>query len=228
MKLLKMVSKLEESIKKDREALLNHIFFKELLKGNYPQKKIRIFAEQYYLLSNSFCTMMFYACANIQLEEIRLPILINLWDEHGHGNLEYSHRELLKTFIFSIDSNIVLNKIISLPSTKNYITNMIDFYKNSSPIESLSALGSGCESLTIQQYKTILTSLKNQYKFSDKELIFFIEHIHHDPKHSLDINLVLEKLLNKNNIQLAIQSSKKAILEEMKFWDGLHQACKKT
>jgi len=228
MKKFTMTKILEENIQEERNRLLNHIFFKELLKGNFSKKSIRIFAEQYYLLSDSFCTMMFFACANIRSEETRLPILVNLWDEHGQGNLKLSHRTLLKKFIFSIDSNIQLNEIKPLKSTTEYINNMINFYKKSLPLESLSALGSGCESLTVQQYKNIYIGLKNRYNFTDDELIFFIEHIHHDPKHSYDIDIVLEKLLNKDNLQNAIESSKKAINEEIKFWNGLYNVCKKT
>ncbi|HIE45669.1 MAG TPA: DUF3050 domain-containing protein [Flavobacteriaceae bacterium] len=223
-----MIKKLENSIEKERKKLLNHKFLELLSQGVYKQNELKIFAEQYYLLSNSFCNFLFYACINIKSEEDRLPILINLWDENGNGNIKLSHRTLLKKFLDAVDKNINVENIVPLDSTKCYIANMLDLYKNSSVVEILSSLGTGCESLTTEQYKIILKSLRENYKFNDNELIFFIEHVYHDPKHSSDINIILEKLLRNNNMQKAINSAKKAIHEEIKFWDGLYEACKKS
>lgn len=219
-----MIAELENALISEKEKLFNHKFLQLLNNKNMKQNELRIFAEQYYLLSNAFCTFLFYACINIESEEDRLPILTNLWDEHGKGNIQQSHRNLLKKFLFSVDEKIDVNNITPLQSTKQYILNMLDIYKNSSAVEILSALGAGCESLTTEQYKIILKSLRSNYKFTDSELIFFTEHIKHDAEHSSDINKVLNNILTDTNINIAISSAKKAINEEVKFWNGLYTA----
>ncbi len=114
-----MIRKLENEIYNEKNKLLNHVFFRYLTNGYYKKEKLHIFAEQYYLLSSEFSNLLFYACLKIKSEKTRLPIVKNLWDEHGQGDLKLSHRSLLKKFLIATNSNI--NNIIPLNSTALYI-----------------------------------------------------------------------------------------------------------
>jgi pyrroloquinoline quinone (PQQ) biosynthesis protein C len=220
---MKQTTQITQIIKNDVDELLNHNFIKDLENGKLSIQELQIFAEQYYLISCAFNNFLFYACANINSEKIRLPLLENLFDEHGRGDLKGSHRELLKKFLNAINAKEI-NNIKPLPSTQANIYGMEALCNNGSILEIIGALGPGCEAFTTEQYKKILNSLKRIYKFSDDDLIFFTEHIKHDPRHTDDIELILDQIINTDKeMNEVIRGAKQAIIFETILWDGIYK-----
>ena len=212
-----------KEVESEKAELFDNIFFLNLKNGNYSRGKLKIFAEQYFLLSSGFINLLFQACLNISSEEIKMPIVKNIWDEFGNGDIAKSHRNLLKIFIKATGS--ATENIIALESTKKYINSISNLYSTWSEIEILSALSAGCESLTIEQYKIIIKPLINIYSFKSDDLVFFTEHIYHDPYHTAEIVSVLNQYLTDNeNMSKAIMSANNAIKTEACFWTGLHNA----
>lgn len=223
-----MIKKLINRITPEIDILLNHKFINNLLEGKYKKNDLKLFAEQYYLLSNEFVNLLLYGALNIKLDENRLPIISNLWDEHGRGSLYNTHRELLKKFLIGIDKTIDFNQIKPLYKTEQYIKAMRDLIKESSEWETLSILGTACESITDRQYELIYHALLKNYLFTKDELVFFTEHIIHDEKHSLEINNILEIFLTTNDrLEESISVAKKALSLENTFWDGLEEEYEK-
>ncbi|HIP13243.1 MAG TPA: iron-containing redox enzyme family protein [Arcobacter sp.] len=215
-----------KAIEEDINTLVNHPFILDLEKGKVPMSGLKIFAEQYYLISCAFNKFLFNACGSIDSEEIREPLLENLYDEHGRGNLNNSHRELLKKFLAAVDIKNI-DSIKPLASTQANIYGMNFLCKNSSVLEILGALGPGCEAFTTEQYTRIYKALKKFYNFSEDDLIFFTEHIHHDPRHTSDIEEVISKAIESDHdITYVIEGAKKAIIFETLLWDGIHNQCK--
>lgn len=220
-----MIDKLLSNITSDIELLLCHPFIVNLSDAKYKKYDLKLFAEQYYLLSTSFINLLLYGSINIKSDKIRLSLISNLWDEHGNGNIELSHRELLKKFLLAIDTSINIDKIKPLKETKEYIYKMENLCKNASEVEILSILGPACEFFTAKQYILIYEALKYKYSFTDEELVFFTKHIKHDDKHSSDIaNSLKTILINSSQLKKSIIASKTAIKLENMFWDGLYKA----
>ncbi len=194
-----------------------------LTNGEIDKSKLKIFAEQYYLISCAFNQFLFNACGSIDSETIREPLLENLYDEHGRGDLSQSHRELLKIFLNATEAGEIEN-LVPFPETEANIYGMNALCLNGSVNEILGALGPGCESFTVRQYKIIYNALKNKYGFSDEELIFFTEHIKHDPRHTADIEGAIKiSVKSDSDIQEVINGAKKAIIYETLLWDGIYQ-----
>jgi pyrroloquinoline quinone (PQQ) biosynthesis protein C len=219
-----MINKLIKSISPEISLLLNHEFIVNLSKKQYRKSQLKLFAEQYYLVSVEFITLLLYGALNIKLDENRLPIISNLWDEHGRGDIGNSHRELLKFFLIGIDKSVDFNKIQPSEKTKIYIEGMRKLLEKSSELETLCILGPACESFTAAQYKSIYTALITNYSFTKNELMFFKEHVIHDERHSTEINNVLEKFITSDEkLEKGIVAAKKSLFLEKIFWDGLQE-----
>lgn len=222
------IKRIMSEIDEDINNLINHKFIIALTNGEIDKSKLNIFAEQYYLISCAFNKFLFNACGAIESEEIRAPLLENLYDEHGRGDLSKSHRELLKVFLTAVNADDIKN-LVAFPSTEANIYGMNAICLNGSVNEILGALGPGCESFTTEQYTIIYNALKDKYNFLDEELIFFREHISHDPRHTADIEDVINICVqNDIDMQEVINGAKKALIYETILWDGIYQMSLKS
>lgn len=224
---MKKAQQATKAMRSDVNELLGHSFIKALENGKLSNSDLRLFAEQYYIISCAFNKFLFYACSSIGDESLRLPLLENLFDEHGRGDLNGSHRMLLKRFLDATNAKETCD-IVPLPSTQANIYGMEALCNNGSLCEIMGALGPGCEAFTTEQYAKILKPLKEIYNFSDDDLIFFSEHIIHDPIHTHDIEEILEQIINSDeDMENVIYGAKQAIIFETIFWDGIYKECNK-
>lgn len=216
-----ILKRIHLELKDDITKLLNHPFIQNLSDGLYSKEQITLFGEQYYILSCAFTEFLILASANIKEEKYRVPIIENIYDEHGRGDYNYSHRKLLLKFLKAIDSKRI-ESISPLPHTSANVYGMKKLCETGSLFEVIGALGPGCEYFTDIQYEKIVKSLFLNYKFTKDELHFFYEHISHDPKHTADIdNIILDIVKSESDLSEVIFGAKQAIIFETLFWDGL-------
>lgn len=224
---MNITNKIQKAIQPDIDRLLEHPFFVKLQNGDYTLKEIRLFSEQYYLISCAFTKFLILACSSIDNEKYRIPIIDNLYDEHGRGNYLHSHRIMLQTFMKAAGAKDV-SELIALPNTSANIYGMNKLCESGSVLEILGAIGPGCEYFTDTQYENIVKPLNEIYKFSTEDLFFFYEHINHDPRHTSDIdNVIIEIAKSEEDIEEVIKGAKQAIIFETLFWDGLYNECEK-
>lgn len=225
---MNITEKLLKELSPNVDSIINHHFLLKLESGTYSINEIRIFSEQYYLISCAFTRFLLIAGANIKNEEHRMPIIDNLYDEHGRGNYLHSHRVLLQKFMTIVETKKV-DQIVPLPSTSAYINGMFKLCESNSELEILGAIGPGCEYFTDLQYSRIVKPLFEIYKYTKDDLFFFYEHINHDPRHTSDIdNIILDLVKNDSDFNLVINGAKQSIIFEKIFWDGLYEACEKS
>ncbi len=217
---------IHSAISKELNDVLDHPFIQSLSNGEYSLNELKLFAEQYYLLSGAFVDFLLLASTRIKNDSNRMAFIENLFDEHGRGNHEANHRELLKRFLQAVGCKN-FEKIKPLVTTSAYIHGMRDLCSTGSQLEVLGALGPGCEAFTVDQYTLITNGLEKHFDFTKDELMFFASHIAHDPKHTRDIDDVIAKLLKDDDSKLhqVITGAKKSIIFENIFWDGLYEGC---
>ena len=141
-------------ISDDLDNILTHPFIKNLNLGNYSINEVRLFAEQYFLLSNAFVNFLLLGSTRIHHDFDRLPFIENLFDEHGRGNSKVDHRILLKNFLLASGCKNI-DEIRPLDKTAAYIHGMRDLCSSGTELEVLGALGPGCEAFTVEQYTKI-------------------------------------------------------------------------
>lgn len=216
------MNNIKASISTEIGAVINHEFFARLQKGEFTQHQIRLYAEQYYLVSKAFVEFLLLGSLSIKDDGHRSALIKNLFDEHGRGNNDGGHRVLLERFIQSLNGSI--KNIVPLDKTSVYIHGMRDLCHNGSQLEVLGALGPGCEFVTQQMYQSIYEALKNVYNFNDDDLIFFKSHIVHDPKHEKDIEDTIRCLVKNNTNDAIISGAKQSLILEKIFWDGIYES----
>ncbi len=218
-------SAISSAISEDVDGILAHPFIQRLNEGKYSLNEIRIFAEQYFLLSAAFVDFLLLASTRIEDDADRSVFIVNLFDEHGRGNNKANHRRLLKKFLLSSGCKET-NHIKPLDKTAAYIHGMRGLCREGTQLEVLGALGPGCESFTVEQYILIKEGLEKSFEFTKDDLIFFTSHIAHDPKHTNDIDDVIHRLVkSSDDLNQVISGARQSIIFENMFWDGLYEAC---
>jgi pyrroloquinoline quinone (PQQ) biosynthesis protein C len=214
---------IQSALEKDVNSILSHPFIISLSNNEYTKKDLKIFAEQYYLVSIVFIELLLLGSIRIKEDENRSVFIENLFDEHGRGNSKVNHRELLKRFLIALGCGDV-KSIVPLEKTSVYIHGMRDLCSRGSQLEVLGALGPGSESFVVEQYKLINTALNKNYDFKKNELIFFASHIAHDPHHTDDIDKVINSLIESGgNYREVISGAKQSIILEKLLWDGIYE-----
>ena len=183
------------------------------------------FAEQYAIYCYHFPRFLAATAANIPDDKARFPIIKNLWEEHGEGNIEKSHRTLYQNFGKALHLNIGnLASIEALESTTYCVEKLLNICQKTHFLESLGALGPGTEFFTSDEYQKVAEGLK-KYDFLNKnDILFWTVHISLDETHYSDmINVLIPYIENVENQKLIKRGAKQAVALELLFWNGLEE-----
>lgn len=214
---------LEKELSPGIDKIINHPFLDLIAEGKLTKKQLQYFAEQYSVYCSYFPRFLAAAAANIPDDSTRMPIVENLWEEHGEGKLANSHRILYDRFARSTGlPEARLKKPEPLPTTMIVCENLFNLCLDGHFLESLGALGPGTEYFTNDEYARIAAGLK-KYDFLTKEDIYFwTVHISLDTTHYSEMVGAIAPWSNNLENKFLIKSgAKKAIDLEILFWDGL-------
>jgi len=217
--------KLEQDLETDIQKILQHPFLERIATASLNLEQLQVFAEQYAIYCYHFPRFLAATAANIPDDVARFPIIENLWEEHGEGDITKSHRTLYQNFSKALDLNIGnLNTIKALESTKYCVQNLLKICQQTHFLESLGALGPGTEFFTSDEYQKIADGLV-QYKFlNDKDILFWTVHISLDENHYSDMmNVLISYIENVENQKLIERGAKQALALELIFWNGLEK-----
>ncbi len=214
---------LEQELQPGINSILEHNFLKLLSNGELSRAQLQYFAEQYSVYCSYFPRFLAATAANIPDDATRLPIIENLWEEHGEGKLSKSHRILFDRFARSTglpESSV--KRPTPIPTTEIVCENLFNLCQDGHFIESLGALGPGTEFFTNSEYAIIESGLKKYDFFTAKDIEFWTVHITLDETHYSEMIGAIapwsDTLENKYMIKAG---AKKAIDLEILFWDGL-------
>lgn len=214
---------LENELREGIDKILHHPFLKRIDDAWLNQTQLKYFVEQYSVYCRYFPRFLAAAAANIPDDKTRMPIVENLWEEHGEGKLSKSHRILFNKFAASLGlSEKDLDAVEPLATTRICCENLINLCHDGHFIESLGALGPGTEFFTNEEYSIIANGLRKYDYLSDKDIEFWLVHISLDEDHYSEMIDCLRPWANTlENRYLIKTGAKKAIDLEILFWDGL-------
>jgi pyrroloquinoline-quinone synthase len=215
-------AELQPGIKK----ILTHPFFQRLAEASLSRLQLREFAQQYHIYCSYFPRYLAAVAANVPDDATRLSLVENLWEEHGEGNLEHSHRTLFCRFLTGVDvPEAEWQSARPLPSTAKYVEVLFDLCQHAHFLEGLGALGPGTEFFTSEEYKLILSSLKGYEFLSDYDLEFWSVHIDMDEGHYAGmVSSLVPWATSEENRRLIAEGAHRAVDLEILFWDGLCEA----
>ena len=222
---MKFIEKLQDDLRPSIDKILNHDFINRIADAWLNKEQLQYFAREYYVYCFHFPRFLSACAANIPDDETRMPIIDNLWEEHGEGDLSKSHRILYRNFAIATGvKKSELNFSNALPSTRICIENLLNLCIHSHFIESLGALGPGTEYFTNDEYIKIERGLKKYDFLSPEDYKFWTVHIGLDEIHYSEMVAPLSKWLgNTENQERLRRGAQRAIELEILFWDGLEE-----
>lgn len=214
---------LQESLQPDIDRILSHRFVKRIADASLSERQLQFFVGQYHWYCEHFPRFLAAAAANIPDDETRFPLLENLWEEHGSGDLSGSHRTLYYHFAEAAGLNrTALDAIEPLSTTRICCENMLQLCRYGHFLEALGALGPGTEYFTNREYSIIAEGLKNYNCFDTNALDFWTVHISLDEHHYSDMIGAIRPWANNEAHRSLIRAGAKRALDlEFLFWEGL-------
>ena len=214
---------LEVELKPSIQRILDHPFIVALDNHVLDLEQIKVFALQYGIYCNYFPRFLAACAANIPDDATRLPLIENLWEEHGEGVLSKSHRSLYYNFCIGLGLRPdEIQNAKAIPSTHIYVEYMLNLCQEGGFVKALGALGPGTEYFTSHEYKIIFNALQKFEFLDDKTLEFWSTHITLDEDHYAEmINGIKPWLTEESNRLLFSEGASRAIDLELLFWDGL-------
>jgi pyrroloquinoline-quinone synthase len=217
--------KLESELQFGIENILRHPFLKRIEDGWLDREQLQYFAKEYNVYCRYFPRFLAAAAANIPDDPTRMPLIENLWEEHGEGILSKSHRVLYENFAVAIGlSKKELDQVVPLATTDICCKHLLDICMDDDFITSLGALGPGTEFFTNKEYTIIVNGLRKYDFLTEDDIEFWTVHIALDEDHYSEM---LESIApwadtveNKHRLKAG---AKRAIDLELLFWDGLEE-----
>lgn len=222
---MKYVIQLEKELRPEIDKILQHPFLQRIAKGELNFKQLQYFAGQYSIYCYYFPRFLAGLAANIPDDKTRMPIVENLWEEHGCGKMNRSHRQLFNKFLASLDIEVIaFPDVAPLKETKECVDTLMDLCLHGNFIESLGAMGPGTEFFTNDEYQIIYDGLSKSAHFHPLDLKFWKVHISLDVEHYSEmVEVLYPYLYDEKNRILVKQGAFKAVQMEQLFWDGLEK-----
>ena len=214
---------LENELKFGIDSILKHPFLKRIEDAWLDKEQLQYFVKEYSVYCRYFPRFLSAAAANIPDDATRMPLIENLWEEHGEGILKKSHRVLYENFAEAVGvSKKELDKVDPLPSTDICCKHLLEICMDDDFITCLGALGPGTEFFTNEEYTIIENGLKKYDFLSAKDIEFWTVHISLDEDHYSEMLEAIAPWVNTvENKHRVKAGAKRAIDLELLFWDGL-------
>jgi len=219
------IKKLEKELRPEIDKILYHPFLLRIAKGDMSHEQLQYFAIQYADYCYHFPRFLAFTAGNIPDDITRMPLIENMWEEHGSGRYSRSHRQLYNKFLEALDVDPKnLANYQKLPDTQTCVQTMMDICKNKHFLESIGALGPGTEFFTNDEYEIIFNGLEKSPYLTQRDLKFWKVHISLDVEHYSEmVEILYPYLKDENNCNLIKAGALKAIQMEQLFWSGLER-----
>lgn len=206
------------------ERVVEPAFIRRLTAGDVTPDGVRTFACEYLYYCERFPRVVCAVAMNVPEDRTRLALVQNLWDEHGQGDVNQSHRELYYRFVEALGLDLTDARERASTVTRKYVDDLFGYCQNSGFLHGLGALGPGTEYTTTRQYSSIVDGLSGSGFLDENALEFFRVHIEGDPMHFSDFTRALGPFLSDSASCTAVREGAVFALEtETVFWEGVNE-----
>ncbi len=215
-----------DGLEEELTPLIHQVIHHPVLRGvaSLGRSELQILGREYALVCAHFPRLIAAVAANVPNDVTRLPLVENLWEEHGSGNLGLSHRTLFGRFLLAVDISGEPQPSEVSGSTRRYIKEVSEICQNGHFLEGLGALGPGTEFFTGIEFDHLYNGLMETGYFSEFDLEFFSVHIGMDDEHYEGMRQALTPWLgNRTNEAHIRRGARRAVQLEVEFWDGIGQ-----
>ena len=215
------VSHFRRFVKEHR--LLRHRFLAAAREGQLHVSDLRVFAVQEMFVSVAFPAMMAEVVCRIpyRREELRYPLIANMFEEAGERDPGESHPALLRRLAISLGvAECDIELANPIPETDEYLKRLFALCRNRSYVEGLAAIGYGNEYLVLFEYPVFKKACA-RLGYADDVLRFFDANIQADVEHTDNIERVLVAAAPKTDGNEIVRAIDEALEARYVFYDGL-------
>ena len=206
-------------------------FFRSLRNGLYSMTQVRYFAVQYSHYSRNFPRVLGAAISAMPAQDTWwVPLADNLWDEAGRGAPGKSHEQLYKTFLLSIHPNVGFDergvpKVVVSKAVSDAIHTFIDFFRASTPLEAMAAVGLGSEMFAGNVMGDIANGFRHpRYNHPPLNLTFWDAHANeHEPRHYQLCKDILVLCTDPNDLAIMYKVGSLIARSEAAMYAQLHE-----
>jgi pyrroloquinoline quinone (PQQ) biosynthesis protein C len=180
---------------------------------------------EYESYTSTFPCILARVISEIREDNLRFPLVRQLWEEHGAGDLHQSHRQLLASLRVSLSGALPPSKYQLPEPTLNSTTVAMDLL--SRPLDICQpglALGLllGLEVTNRSQLHRLTTGILSGLP-RDADVRYLAVHEAVDDDHVTEIVEIAENLLRSGNIssEAILTGAKNAVAGDITFWDGV-------
>lgn len=204
----------------DDAGVLTHSFLGQLSSNSSEMKgRLIAWAIQDYFVSRDFPCLLAILISKIRDPLIRHPLVENMWEEHGSGDVRETHFGLYCRLLSSIgiDCNIADEK--ATPATLHFV----QVQESLAEEDVLMGLGAFCyanEYITVAEFEPLEKAVGMQYPSAD--LSFFAANREVDARHAQQTEVVIEALLQvSSDIERVEEGALRALRARVSFYDSL-------
>ncbi|WP_028776489.1 TenA family transcriptional regulator [Shimazuella kribbensis] len=192
----------------DQSPIEKHPFIQVIQQKQLSPSQVKDIAIQMYFVVNHFPRFLSAILTQIPDYKLRMPLVENLYEEHGKMNTQFVHVETYKSFLkgIGITDEIIANTdpSIAVIAYNRSITDLCLHYPYE---EGLAALGV-IEEIVARVSPIISQYIQNNYQDSTNMMIHFSDHETLDITHADEIYEVVALLYNgeqKERVERGLQ-----------------------
>ncbi len=159
-------------------------FMQQFAQGLIPKEKLVPFATSYPFQVDQFKRFIAAVYANAAPRDVRELMLENLWEEHGEGDDERDHIQLVTRFARALGADIPDPfDVEPIPESRQWVDRILKLCIEEHFVVGLAALSYGIEARTWTM--AFLGQIyRDQYGLSEHDLEFFFMHLEADEEHA--------------------------------------------
>ncbi len=190
---------------------------------------------QYDSYVGTFPRLLCAAGAKVKDDRVRMPLIHNLWDEHGNGKIEGSHRTLYKKLLSRLEAaEPSLAPTLSLRpamAVSTYSAACMGELDSGDDMFAVGFMGPGTEAVTVELYRVLKNLLAGtNSRVSDN---FFELHTQLDEAHARYFDEALALALasaesSGSSLRAVISGCRRALELEGDFWDAIVSEARQT
>lgn len=217
-------AKLNSNLRPDVAEMMSSAIFKQIESGQLEPAKIWAYFAQYQHYCTSFPRFLGALLSRTNLPVARQPLIENLWEESGSGDVRKSHVEMLETFLKSWGQAIGLTEAaMASRAPKNPVVSFVDdissYLASASMPSAFGFIGPGTEEITSEQYAVFLTGLRSYGLVDESKLEFFAAHIDADIRHANVFWDALDHIAIEESDWVDVErGARQSLKRETKFW----------
>jgi pyrroloquinoline-quinone synthase len=210
-----------------REQSFRDPMFEAVRSGSMSRMGVRLWVLQASLVVRVFTCFVSAIHSNCPNREAQQLLAENLWEEHGRGRPERDHYALIRKLARSLGATeSELDNVKPLPETDRYIDHCFNVTRNTTFVESMTALGLGIEFFMPAFFGALATSLCSRYGLSPDDVEYLSVHVSEDETHSRRALELIEAYADTDDIkQKAKKTLRDMLLVKRRFAEAVYKHC---